>query len=92
MSELDDLCNERADLERRIRVLDTRIHALKLDKARQEYGVFVGCLVESQGKIYRVTEVDVRFAGKPSLSGYPQKKDGSYSKHEYSIWREWRIV
>ena len=80
------------EIEDEITRLRTKIGLLaqERDRLRQEKaGVYVGDIVQKGGKLYRVTDVNTHWEGKPWLKGSPQRKDGSYGTAERNLFSDW---
>lgn len=92
---IEEIANARVDVAEAEAALNHANRVLKglLDtKARDEYGVFVGCVAKS-GK-FRVIVTDINhkfFDPKPRISGHLIKKDGSRSDVIRNLYTGWKV-
>ena len=94
-AEIDTVQEMRDALGNQVSELEQRKRALLLELIEVLYGVKVGSIVKSNGKRYKVTN-PLRSSwsdySRPWMTGVQQKKDGSWSEREVSIWRDWELV
>ena len=93
-AEIDTVQEMRDALGKQVSEFEQRKRALQLELIEVLYGVTVGTVVECNGKRYKVTNPLKNYwsYGKPWISGVQQKKDGTWSEREVSIYREWKVV
>jgi hypothetical protein len=71
-----------------------QIEQIRLDKIRQQCGVYLGCKVISKGQLYLVSEIEDYFNDKKKgwVSGRRFKKDGTPSLSKSCLYSDWELV
>jgi hypothetical protein len=71
-----------------------RLHALRLQRAREEYGIEPGLMVrDRKGRVGIVSEVKLwSTGGKPWVTAKLIKKDGTPGEREGSFYGDWEIT
>lgn len=93
MSLIDELKTQKEHLEVEIRRIENRIRNEQLRLCYSEYGITFGSIVKTiDGKEYKITEIDARWSGDPTLKGNPKKKDGTFGKAEQYVYGRWELI
>jgi len=90
---LEKLETERKRLIYELDVIDEQIEQIRVNKIREQYGVYVGCYVVHNDSIFLVTKIGNYFTDKQKgwVFGTRYKKDSSMSKITRCLYSEWDV-
>ena len=90
---LETLKGQEKELSQRLSSVRHEIREEKLRLYKEEYGIFVGCVVkDKEGKIFQVTSIEITSFNKPWAKGHPKKKDGLFGTSVRNVYSDWEVI
>jgi len=85
---LEELKNNRSELMENLKTVNAKIREEKLRMFTEKTEVSIGSIVQS-GSMYKVSDIDTEYGW---ISGYKQKKDGTFGKQKRNLFSTWTLV